>query len=48
MIFVDTLFLNEHSQLKKLLKLRKASVETLANDHCPKYSLNLINIYKYL
>ena len=44
MTCVDTLFLNEHSQLKKLLKLKKASVKTLVNDHCPTYSLNLINI----
>ena len=41
---VDTLFLNEHSQLKKWLKLKKASVKTLLNDHCSKFSLNLINV----
>ena len=44
MTCVDTLFLNEHSQLKKLLKLEKASLKTLVNDHCPKYSLNLTNV----
>ena len=32
---VDTLFLNEHSQLKKWFKLKKTSVKTLLNDHCP-------------
>ena len=32
---VDTLFLNEHSQLTKWLKLKEATVKTLLNDHCP-------------
>ena len=57
MTCVVTLFLNEHSQLKKWLKLKKSSVKTLVNDCCAKYSLNLINVkfqimyesnYKYL
>ena len=34
---MDTLFLNEHAQLKKkdldLVKLKKTSVKTLLNDH---------------
>ena len=30
---VDTMFLNEHAQLKKWLKLKKTSVKTLLNDH---------------
>ena len=44
MTCVDTLFLNEHPQLKKWLKLKKTSMKTLLNDHCPKHSLNLINV----
>ena len=30
--YVDTLFLNEHAELKKLLKLEKTSEKTLLND----------------
>ena len=35
MFRVDTLFLNEHAELKKWFKLKKTSVKTLLNDHCP-------------
>ena len=30
---VDTLFLNEHAQLKNKTKLKKTSVKALLNDH---------------
>ena len=35
MTFVDSLFSDEYSQLKKWLKLKKTSVKTFLNDHCP-------------
>ena len=38
MTSVDSLFSNEYSQLKKWLKLKKAGVKTLLNDHCPEHS----------
>ena len=41
---MDTLFLNEHSQLKNWLKLKITSVKTLVNENYPKYSLHLINV----
>ena len=34
MTCVDTLFLNEHSHLKKWFRLKKTSVKTLLNDPC--------------
>ena len=33
MFWVDTLFLNEHAQLKKWFKLKRTSVKTWLNEH---------------
>ena len=34
MFWVDTLLLNDHTQLKKRFQLKKTSVKTFLNDHC--------------
>ena len=44
MTCVDKLFLNEQSQLKNWLKLKKTSEKTLVNENYAKYSLHLINV----
>ena len=44
MTCLDTLFLNEHSQLKNWLKLKKTNVKALVNENYPKSSLHLIDV----
>ena len=44
MTCLDTLYLNEHSELKIWLKLKMTSVKTLVNENYPIDSLHLINV----
>ena len=37
MFSVDTLFLNEHAELKKRFKLKRTSLKNWLNHHCPSY-----------
>ena len=44
MTCLDTLYLNEHSELKIWLKLKMTRVKTLVNENYPIDSLPLINV----
>ena len=35
---MDSLFSNEYLQLKKSVKLKRTSMKTFLNDHCPEHS----------
>ena len=47
MTCVDSLFLNEHSQLKKWIKLKNTSVKTLLNDDCPEHSYEISKMLNF-